>query len=581
MDAAGPLVRLRSQEPPRFASLRWRKLGRAAVRAATAVVGRLEGPASDVDLDALAEAHAQTGETRFLAAAIDHTLGGAEHRAPTLDAYRIGYLVRAAALDPDVAGETVEALLEEALFLAAGDRDPGIDGACARLALPGYLGGLVPGDPESARAEVEAAVTSVLSSDGAHRSGSPGEHIAVLGRLASLIDSGLTDDPVLVSLRRGMEEALAWMVAPDGSVAPVGDTTDRAIGGLWAGHGTRPGLMRTAYRHPALLHAATAGTDGVAPFERLRVFPRAGIAVVKRGWPDAVHELSGSGYLLVQGLSVERSQSDDLNLVWFDRGRWILSEAGGAPDLVQPIRPDQRWAPGRVEELDGDAPLASTDLAAYARSARAHNTVEIDGGEFPVTGGEGLVRWGEIRETVVMDAAACHGRFTHRRSIAYRPGEWLLVVDVIAGAEGRSGLRTRVTGSLHRARASVRFHAGRRLDLVRGSGRLVLAADGQPVAWATQLEPGWRPLEAERARTEEPPQGWCVGPGGRAVPAWSFGWEGRVPGRSAVLFTIAGTDHAGRAGRDAYRWSSGGSEVRVDMRPEGIGDVVVVGREPS
>jgi hypothetical protein len=341
----------------------------------------------------------------------------------------------------------------------------------------------------------------------------------------------------------------------------------------------------------------------VAPPTGWRVFPESGLAISKTRWPQSPEETAASGYLVFQGDPGPRLHSDGLNLVWFEKGRWLLTEAGSPRLAGQHLRPDQ-WlpedgigvdeitggagdgaedaeggeaGPDRFDEmLDAEGPLLPPDdLAAYARSARAHNVVEVDGIDPADVGGEGLVRWGEIRGMPVADAVIALGDLTHRRSILLQPGAWLLVVDAVGDVSSLApgGRRHRRQGG--NVEATVWFHAGRNLDVFPGEDRVVIAAGGDPVAWVTQFAAGWSPVHPERGRSDPPSQGWCVGPRFQAVPVWAFGWKAPVPAISATLFTLGGPPADAGVDGSGYHWRWGGQRMRVRWDAAGIADVSV------
>ncbi len=538
---------------PRFVSLWNRHLWGAATRRADEVLGENPAMAWDRDLDVLAEAHSFTREGRYLAGAIERTLGYASEGGAASAAYRIGYLARAAGGDDAISNDDVERLLAVA---RSGAASPGssLDDVCARLALVSYLGGVVDAGP---RGKAENALLAVLEGqldpEGVHLSGSPGRHAAVLGRLAAVLDGGLTDAPALLRLRLRMEEVMAWMVAPDGTLAEIGETRPMVIGGVWTG-ASNPGQMESVYRHPALLHAATAGALGVAPARGWRVLPHAGLAIVKQGWPDAIDRRSETSHLIFSG-SRGGDHADDLSVVWFHRGRWLLVDAGHPGEDEGIPRPDQAMvgSPAPVRRRpDRDA------LEAFTRSARAHNTVAV-GDELTDDREGGFLRWGEIHHAPFADARVSLGAVAHRRSIAVGT-DWLLIVDRVESERG--------------GEATIWFHSPGDLDVSLCDGHHMLAEDGTPVAWATPLATGGEGLRPIRGALRDPIQGWRIGPTGRPTPAWAYGWRHTLPMAAATLFTTGGPAEVITTSSQEYVWEAAGSRVRVGIDDIGITSIV-------
>jgi len=538
---------------PRFISLRNRYLWGAAARRADEVLREKPARASARDLDVLAEAHTFTTEDSYLAGAMRRTLDHAADGRTAAASYRIGYLVRAAACDEAISDDDVGRLLTLA-HESATHLDDSLDGACARLALVSYLGGdTAAGSREQAEDGLLAVLEGELDPEGAHLSGSPGEHAAVLGRLAAVLDGGLTEAPALVRLRMRMEEIMSWMVAPDGTLVEIGETRPMVIGGVWTGTAT-PGRMKSVYRHPALLHSATAGALGIAPARGWRVLPHAGLAIVKQGWPDAIDRRREANHVVFNG-SRDGSQADHLSLVWFHRGRWLLVDAGHPGEEGDAARPDQELAGSRVHMRrvpNRDA------MAAFTRSSPAHNTVAISGK--PTDDGQGgFLRWGEVHSVPFADARVSLGSATHRRSIASGP-DWLIIVDRIEAERDRE--------------ATIWFHSPWNLDVSLRGGQYMLADGGTQVAWVTQLGDGGEGFSPIKGSRGDPIQGWRVGPTGRPTPAWAYGWLHTLPMAAATLFTTAGPAEAITAGPHEYAWEAAGSRVRVGIDDIGITSVV-------
>jgi len=532
---------------PAFAALAGRHLWGAATRAADRVLKARPSEATPADLDALAEAHSYTKDPRYLAGALERL--NDSHAVDAAGIYRDAYLARSAASDPAVTAESANALIERvaASEVPAGG-DP-IEAACARLALAGHLG---VGDVGSAEIEMLSVLRGVLDSEGAHRSGSPGPHAVVHGMLAAVLEAGLSDQPELVRLRERMEEVLAWLVAPDGTLSEVGETPPLVIGGVWTGNGT-PGRMKAVYRHPALLHASTAGALGVAPGRGWRVLPDAGIAVVKRGWPDSVDGRSTSDHLVFLSPGSVRQQDDALSLTWFTGGRWILTDAGHLPSGTGLHRPDQEMGGRRVLRRVPDLGA----LADHLQSAAAHNTLSFPEAPVPLDEG-GLRRWGEIRSVPFLDAVAMGSRVEHQRSVAMG-SDWLLVVDRVEAPEG--------------AVSECRFHSPGDLDITARGGAYLLSVAGSPAIWVGHMGSEAGMLDAVRGSTRGNIGGWQVGSTGRPVPAWTYGWSHQGAFQAATLFTAAGPAVARDTGPSEYSWEAGGRRVSVRIDALGIADI--------
>jgi len=532
---------------PAFAALAGRHLWGAATRAADRVLKARPSDTTPADLDVLAEAHSYTKDPRYLTGALERIADSVPMGAAGI--YRDAYLARAAASSSAVAVETADALIDRVAGSEIPSGGDAIEAACARLALAGHLG---VGDVGAAGIELLAALRAVLDDEGAHRSGSPGPHAMVHGMLAAVLEAGLCDEPELLRLRDRMEEVLAWLVAPDGTLSEVGETPPLVIGGAWTGNAS-PGRMKAVYRHPALLHAATAGALGVAPGRGWRMIPGAGIAVVKRGWPDSVEGRGNSDHLVFLGPGAGRRQDDALSLTWFTGGRWILVDTGHLPVGIEPHRPDQEIGGRRIIRRVPDR----VAFADHLRTAAAHNTLSFPEGPAPLDEG-GFQRWGEIGGVPFLDAVAVGARGEHRRSVAMG-SDWLVVIDRVEVGEGVA--------------SECRFHSPDDLDLaIRGEAYLLSTA-GTPSAWVRHLGSEAGLLDPVRGSTRGRIAGWRVGPTGRPVPAWAYGWSHVGPFAAATLFTAVGPAVVRETGPGEYSWEAGGGRVSVRIDALGIADI--------
>ena len=245
-----------------------------------------------------------------------------------------------------------------------------------------------------------------FSAEGVHLEHSPGYQLFVAKLLIAVLDSGLTDDPALVALLPQAEEALAWMIAPDGRLARIGDTDShllqaRALG--FPNHSVSP----------ALAYAVTRGRSGTPPEDTHRVFPQSGCAIFRSHWPAPGDDWTKASYLFFSAAFHSRTHkhADDLTFEWWDAGRALLVDSG-------------RY--GYYYE---------DDARQYCESTRAHNTVEIDGGDtsrhLGDAFGSALHSWGQAGEAYFVTGKIERDRpgLTQRRTLVFRPGRWVIVVD--------------------------------------------------------------------------------------------------------------------------------------------------------
>jgi len=220
-----------------------------------------------------------------------------------------------------------------------------------------------------------------------HLEHSPYYHWIIHGALSRFAAAGLFEGQELARLTDRMEEAGAWLVAPDGTLPPIGDT---------------PGGQR-----PSGSAAATA-----ASLSGMRVFGRAGYAVVR----------AGQSALIVTAAhhATAHKHADDGSFCLYEQGRPIVLDSGN---------------PG----YEYDSPEFR-----YGTSPAAHATICVDGFDWSRENpayGSGMLAAAErdgLYALLTRNPAAVPGGGAARRVLVYRPGRLLLVVDdVEAGADRR------------------------------------------------------------------------------------------------------------------------------------------------
>jgi Heparinase II/III-like protein/Heparinase II/III N-terminus len=229
---------------------------------------------------------------------------------------------------------------------------------------------------------LETLERHVQFDEGVHKEHSPGYHFYIRDVVKLLNEEAGIGGERLGELVRKLDAAAGWMVLPDGTKTPFGDTD-----------------MTEA---PAFAKAA-AGEDG------LRAFLETGYAFARR---------NGS-YL---GLTCcyhtyAHKQADELSWCLFDNGCLVVGEASryGYRDEEDPAR-------------------------IYARASHGHNVLIVDDESFPwrkrTRYGSGLLAAGEgegwyafLGRNPLLEAV------DHRRLFLYRPGELVLIVDQVEADE--------------------------------------------------------------------------------------------------------------------------------------------------
>jgi hypothetical protein len=214
--------------------------------------------------------------------------------------------------------------------------------------------------------------------EGLHLEHSPYYHWIIHGALARFAAGGLFEGLDLTGLTRGMEESGAWLVAPDGTLPPIGDSPI----------GQRP------------------PRSGVAAGRRhagMKVFPRAGYAVVKE---------SGSAlFVTAAHHPTAHKHADDGSFCLYEAGRPLVLDSGN---------------PG----YEYDSPEFR-----YGTSPAAHATICIDGFDWAKNAppyGSGMAAAAErdgLHALLTRNPHAVPGGGAAARVLVYAPGEFLLVID--------------------------------------------------------------------------------------------------------------------------------------------------------
>jgi hypothetical protein len=268
----------------------------------------------------------------------------------------------------------------------------GLAGLCA--AVP-ELDGCEEGRAYASR-EFSRIVAQQLLADGIHSENSPSYQGYVLESIDLILSFGWLDVPP--ELKERLDRAwvnLPWLVRPDGLYTRVGDSS--------GDFGKVQRAIVAARVDPA------TGPPGHRAF-------RAGYAIARApSGPGPRFD----GYLFLTASFNSRSHKhrDALSFEWFD---------GGAPILVDTGAYSANFGTNRD----------------YVGSSRAHNTIEVDGGD--IDGGRPrpptLVASGQRGDLYALAAEVSHTDLAvrHRRVLLYAPGRWLMVHDEVTADRPRS-----------------------------------------------------------------------------------------------------------------------------------------------
>lgn len=526
----------------------------------------------------LAAAYADTGEHRFLDAALAVALDWLRAAPPPssrtdrglndpamfwydmavgLRTYILAYLLDVARRDATVDDDTLAALwsgLRKHLFFLANDDNVAFESNHAFFQVAGQLAAAtrfawlpqVEPAQRQAHARLDRVIDQQFASDGLHAEHSPGYHRMVLSDWWTLVDAGLASAPDLAHKTRALEDALAWLIKPNGFLAMLGDTSYRDATKV---------LDQRAFVSPALQYLASDGARGTAPASEVATFPVGGLVAMRR-WPapGAAGAGDDASYLAMQCAFHSRvhKHADDLAIVWFDRGRDILIGPGifgyGA-----------KTTPGDALATQGF--WYADPRRVYVESTAAHSTVELDGrsqDRLRPPYGAGVV-YGGVQGDVRL--AGCRapqgGGVTLQRWVATVFGKWLLVLDEVRDP----------AGAAHAARQW--FHLAPDLTAELTGETLAVAGVDAPLRVVSLLSgPRW----ASPVRGQDAPlQGWWSPRTGVLEPATAAALAAPrgTTATFATLLAFGATvtpDHAHStvdAHRATLRWTADGQPVTL------------------
>lgn len=489
-----------------------------------------------------------------------------------LRVYRLAYLLDVLARDEAVTDAEIErlaaamylhheALTNERFF--KGHNNHGLYQALGQLAAARRFPGLPRMDRYArlAAERLDRMLHEHFFDSGVHREHSPGYHYMLLGTLVSARSSGVLGEGRFDDLLEGAEEALAWMIQPDGVLAPIGDTDPTPM--------ERPARLAEQYLDPHLRWLMTGGETGEAPRAGVRAYPDAGYVFARLRGPD------GNWSYLAQHAgfhSRTHKQADHLAFLWHDLGRDVLADPGryafkGKTAPNTPLHEDGFWYadPKRV----------------YVESTRAHNAVSIDGRNHARAGvkpfGSAVVGASEQDGLAVSETYVVHPPgVRQRRLLVLSPGECLLVLDWLSDKDGGEHVYRQ------------HFSLAPLWTPVDGAPLAFVAPDGLQLRAVDLL--GARAGPVVRGQSEPELNGWVSDGPERLVPATCLSFEADGAQRVfATVFAFAERLEADGAPRVSETltsarlgWSTERARYALDLRRgSGQPTIVTLRKDPA
>lgn len=310
--------------------------------------------------------------------------------------------------------------------------------------------------PEQDRPEIHAFVKKTLQAllrsqftdDGLHKENSPGYQVYASMKLRQLMAARWFEEyQDIAGLLKKSEAIERWFRTPDNRIVMVGDTNGHVSGPPSADAPRETGLFQAggyvirrdrdaaaaaaAAAHPLAPHTtdeatadADASDDDMADAGGSDADPAGSSSAPAAATSPALTEaVPPNAYFLLMGSaqSAVHKHNDDLSYVWYD-GVEIVRETGKFAYKTDPMR-------------------------TYAISARAHNTIELDGRDpwpplteaYPAYGS--AIRKVEERDGCTLICATVrHTRLgiIHARTILYRPGHFVLTADLVRDITARN-----------------------------------------------------------------------------------------------------------------------------------------------
>jgi len=348
---------------------------------------------------------------------------------------------------------------------------------------------------------------SQFAADGVHLEHSPDYHRMLLNSFELAVQDDLIADEEIRTRIQRAAYVLGWMIQPDGTILQMGDSPATQVIGK---------VLDSIDPHTRFL--LTDGASGEPATEELAAFPEGGYAFVRSPQPSAPGELARSGYLAFSAAYHSRAHkhADDLNVVWYDRGQQILTDAG-------------RFGYGAL--LDKDSPLRAEGYyyaapeRQYVESTMAHNTVMVDGRNQQRQGrkpyGSALTECARKGDRFDLSARVRHSDYVHRRRVIYTPGKEVRLLDAFHSrlAESRE--------------AVVWLNLDGSFELESMGEEIVLVAETESGPLRVFVSGPGRALEPVRGQ-QEPLRGWRSRKDGSLEPTWSLGFAFPLETRALV-----------------------------------------------
>ncbi|SFQ13225.1 heparinase II/III family protein [Nitratireductor indicus] len=371
---------------------------------------------------------------------------------------------------------------------------------------------------EKANYRLEEMLKKSFFDSGPHKEHSPAYHSMVLGSVIGAREAGLISHGNLEETLIRAEEALGWMIQPDGSLVPFGDTSPTINAYL-------PQQV-SHFRNADLKNLLTGSNRTENIPTGLKSYKEAGYVFARE-----INKNSTNNFSYLSQISAFHSRvhkhADHLNFVWHDLGVNIFTDPGRYGYVGKTKLGD---------DLSNQGFYYSDPRRIYVEKTRAHNCVEIDGKDHQRKGAKPFGSALQFADTVAglwitLSEVRHPTQIRHFRLLVCNPGHFIVVADWLKDgndkhhdfrqwfqlAPGWHATLT-ATNTIHA------HHDASHLDLVG-----MALADGNAGS----------PIQGQ---TEPDIQGWISDDHLSLVPATSLYWEvkDRPWTTFATIFSLSG-----------------------------------------
>ncbi len=369
-----------------------------------------------------------------------------------------------------------------------------------------------------ARKTLSRFLKEQFSKEGVHLEGAPSYHLLMMRVLSDLTKSQVFGaHGEIERVLKKSETFPSSSFHPNGDAVLVGDSDAKKISTF-------------ADLSPGLAFLSSDGKEGVAPTLSGVAFEDAGYFAFRSPWTQTPFKDHTYLFFSTGSQAVQHSHLDDFTFEWSELGQPIVVDSG-------------RYSYKKDSWRD------------FFRSARAGNTIEIDGKDHSQQPtGSRLTAWGNSEGLYFAEAKVrrSESNVEHTRLLVGKPRTWLCVVDLLGAKQS------------HVYRQWFGMHPSLAVEQ-RERGFVVTGPEGLPKIEVVALGDAVVSTELEKGKSGKRPQGWVSRRYDQKEPRFSFAFKNEsTNARLVSLFSLQGSPRkntVGVSGNDlTVRWSTDSGE---------------------